>query len=447
LDKHRQPESIAIVGGGITGIAAALELAKAGVFKITLFEKEKEIGGLSAYYQWEQIICDRFYHVILSTDRCLLEFIQDLDLTSRLFWKDTKSGFYGQNKLVSFSSTFDFVRFPFLSFWQKIRMGFGIIYASQIKNPSNLKSMLAKVWLIKVFGRRAYDNIWEPLLYSKLGNAKDIIPATFIWSTIKRLYAARSFIRKQEKMGHVRGGYYAILNAARRRLSELQVRVMTNATVVKANPDPDNKKIKLAASTTNSYFDRVLFTIPSPEIVKVLDISTEDSYWEKLKQMEYLRVICVLLILNRKLSLYYVTNLLDKNLPFTGIIESTNIISPREMAGKSLVYLPRYLTNDDPLDDLADQQIIDIFIYNLKVIFPDLDDTQILHKNIFREKYVQPIHKIDRFESETYFQTKIPNVYLANSSMICTSTLNNNAVIDIAKRAATAILKDSARSV
>ena len=59
---------IGIIGGGMMGLATAFFLAQKG-HRITIFEKDSEIGGLSRTeiitpeFKW-----DRFYHVILSTD-------------------------------------------------------------------------------------------------------------------------------------------------------------------------------------------------------------------------------------------------------------------------------------------------------------------------------------------------------------------------------------------
>ncbi|MCX6577063.1 MAG: FAD-dependent oxidoreductase, partial [Candidatus Aminicenantes bacterium] len=57
-------ESIAVVGGGIAGIAGALELAKSGTSRVTIFEKAGQLGGLNSPYRWQDLICDRFYHVL-----------------------------------------------------------------------------------------------------------------------------------------------------------------------------------------------------------------------------------------------------------------------------------------------------------------------------------------------------------------------------------------------
>ena len=170
MKEINQQKSIAVIGGGITGISAAIELANSGYFQVTLFEKENQIGGLCSHYRWKDSVCDRFYHVILRTDTNLLEFIKELGLESELFWRKARSGFYGGGKLVSMSSTADFIRFPFLSLWQKFRMGLGILYSARIKDPLKLDRIYAREWLTKIFGRkrRLESSIISPAISTRL---------------------------------------------------------------------------------------------------------------------------------------------------------------------------------------------------------------------------------------------------------------------------------------
>lgn len=460
----REKESIAIIGGGIIGITSAIELAKAGLFRVTILEKENQIGGLSSHYIWQDVICDRFYHVILSTDINLLNLIKYLDLESELFWRDTKSGFYGKKKLVSLSSIIDFLHFPFLSFWQKFRLGIGILYVTRIRDSSKLDEVSVEQWLTKVFGECVYDNIWEPLLRSKLGNGKDRIPASFIWATINRLYGAQGFGSKRGKMGHVRGGYHAIIRASEKRLSGLNINVITNSPVLKLeyknkynfqkdignmnsfHSNHQGKQIFLKTRSGNLKFDRALFTVPCPEFLKILDINSNIHYWQQVRNVKYISVVCVLLILSRSLSPYYVINLLDKELPFTGIIESTNIFSSKDMGRKYLIYLPKYVSMNDPMFNYSDEKIIRLFLDNVRRVFPDLKREEVLHANVFRAKYVQPIQELNFLNRTIGFRTPILKVYLANNSMITNSTLNNNAAIQVAKEAVDSIITDFKRT-
>lgn len=435
-------ESLAIVGGGMTGIAAALELAKSGKFLITLFEKNENLGGLSSYFQWREMIWDRFYHVILSTDTELLKFIDELGLRDELFWRDTKAGFYGEGKLVSLSSLLDFLRFPFMSLWQKFRMGLGILYSTSIKDPSRLDKIYIRQWLTKVFGRRVYEKIWEPLLRGKLGCAKERTSASFIWATINRLYGARSSGTKKEKMGHVKGGYYTILQSAEKKLIERGVKVLTNSPVINLESpnNSDDRQINLTTNTETVKFDRVLLTVDCPTVLKMIGCKNHHPYWDQIKKVEYLGVICVLLVLSRKLSPYYVINLLDRDLPFTGIVEATNIAFPEDLGEKHLVYLPKYLSSDDPLAKMEDDKIIEHFIENLKKVYPELKDEEILHKRLFRETCVQPLQELNFSKRTLEMLTPIKGVYFVNTSMIYNSTVNNNAAVTLAHKAANTIL-------
>ena len=457
------PKKIAVVGGGITGIVAAMRLAQSNDFHVTLFEGAERLGGLSTFYRWEDVTWDRYYHVILSTDSVLLQLVRELDLEDRLFWRDTRTGFFGDNRLVSMSSTTDFVRFPFMSLWQKFRMGLGIIYCSRIRNAAKLDRIYAREWLTRIFGRRVYESIWEPLLRSKLGAAREKTSAAFIWATICRLYGARqnSGSSKKEQMGHVRGGYHTFLAAAERRLVELGVELKKGTPVEKIllrsegaslsasadRPSTGIQRFSLQTGSQDQDFDKVLLTVDCPTVLKLVDgiVDTEQTYWRNLKAVDYLGVVCLFLVLKRQLSPYYVINLLDKTLPFTGIIEATNVVSPADTGGKHIVYLPKYVTRNDPIKSKSDEEIKSIFIDRLRAVYPHLDDRDILHSKVFRAEYVQPLQEIDFLARAGGMTTPIDGIYIVNTSMIHNSTLNNNAAVNLAEKAATLLLDESRR--
>ncbi len=188
------------------GLATAYYLNKKG-HEVTILEKEEEVGGLS---RSEEILpgfrWDRFYHVVLTTDNALLDFIDELGLTEDIKFRETKTGFYTDGQLHSMSSILEFLQFKPLSLIDKLRLGAGIFYASKIRNWKRLEKKTAKAWLTRVFGRRNYEKMWEPLLRAKLGAAKDKISAAFIWSTIRRYYGTREKSSKKEMMGCAHGG-------------------------------------------------------------------------------------------------------------------------------------------------------------------------------------------------------------------------------------------------
>ena len=449
----RDRKAIAVVGGGMTGIAAATKLAESGRYDVTLFEKEAYLGGLSTFYRWEDVVWDRFYHVILSTDAAMRTFISDLDLDTELFWRETRTGFFGEGRLVSMSTSLDFLRFPFMSLWQKCRMVLGILYSSRIRNPDRLDRIYVREWLTRVFGRRVYENIWEPLLRSKLGAAREKTSAAFIWATINRLYGARgSGGAKKEMMGHVNGGYHAILEAAGEKLTGLGVDIRREYCVTQIKGQvgitadtnaAKERNLTLMAGGETFSFDQALLTVDCPAVLDMISpLDPDNNYWRQLAQVSYLGVICVFLVVSHRLSPYYVINLLDKDLPFTGIIEATNVVDPKSFSGRHIVYLPKYITREDPIRSQTDEAIIDLFFSKLKKVFPALEDNAVLHRRVFRADCVQPLQELNYLNRTTGFQTPLPGIYLANTSMIANSTLNNNAAIGLAHKAAETIVQN-----
>ena len=81
------------------------------------------------------------------------------------------------------------------------------------------------------------------------------------------------------------------------------------------------------------------------------------DYARKLAEVKYLGVVCFVLLLKRRLSPYYVLNLTDEGLPFTGVIEMTNLVSMSETAGYHLVYLPKYTVPGDPLFNAPESEL------------------------------------------------------------------------------------------
>jgi len=154
-------------------------------------------------------------------------------------------------------------------------------------------------------------------------------------------------------------------------------------------------------------------------------------------------MVCVVLILRRKLTPYYVTNLTDNDVPFTGVIEMTNLISKEETAGRHLVYLPKYTAPGDPLFETSDDDVWSLFQKAFKRMFPDLVEDEIERRFVFREKLVQPLPVLRYSERVPSMRTNIPGIFLANTTQIINSTLNNNEMVKIARRIVEMLLSES----
>lgn len=422
---------VGILGGGITGLTSAFYLLRAGA-KVTVVEGRPQLGGLATYFNFGKFWWDKFYHCILTSDGPLLQLFDDLGLSPDVRWTETKVGFFADQSLYPMTSSLDFLRFPPLNLSQKARLGLGVLYASRIRDGRPLEKYLASEWLTRVFGQANYRKIWGPLLKCKLGACREEASAAFIWATIARLYSTReNNSSKKECLGYVRGGYRTVVNRLIQEIEQMGGNILTGVPVQQLH---GGEGIDVYRGDERLHFDYVIATIPSHALTEIAPQLTPE-YVQKLKQVKYLGVVCMALLLKRKLSPYYVTNLTDEDLPFTGVIEMTNLISRDETAGYHLLYLPKYTSPADPLFDTGEDEIWRRFSSGLKRVFPGLDEAEIEKRYLFRERYVQPVPVLNYSDLVPEMRTTVKRLLLANTTQIINSTLNNNAMVRIAHKA------------
>jgi protoporphyrinogen oxidase len=430
---------IAIVGGGISGLTSAYYLLRAGC-DVTIYEANNTLGGLSASFDYGPFQWDRFYHCILTSDQNLLGLLDDLELTDALRWQATEVGLYSRGELHTMTRPLDLLRFPHLSLWNKARFAFGTVYAGRFCSGKGLESVPLRTWIEKVFGAKLYREMWAPLLQCKLGSMQEQASAAFLWATLRRLYSTRDQdTSKQERLGFVDGGYQRVLGRLEEEIYRLGGRVRCRTAVGNIERVEDGVLIR-AEGHTETY-DSVVLTVPS-RLTAAMCPTLGESYLEKLQSTQYLGIVCAVAVLRRPLSRYYVTNITDAT-RFTGIIEMTNLIGTTRTAGHSLLYLPKYTAPGDPLFQKSDAVVWDEFEGDLLRMHPGLRSSDIAKHFVFRERFVQPVPTLRYSETMPPMRTPLPGVYLANTSQIVNDTLNNNAMVRIAREACRMVLDGS----
>ncbi|NJR48851.1 MAG: NAD(P)/FAD-dependent oxidoreductase [Leptolyngbyaceae cyanobacterium CSU_1_3] len=436
-----KPTSWGIVGGGILGMTLALRLAQQGK-QVTLFEGADRLGGLASAWQLGDVVWDRHYHVTLLSDRYLRALLTELGLEADMQWVETKTGFYTDGKLYSMSNTLEFLQFPPLGLVDKLRLGFTIFYASKVKDWKKLEKISVVQWLRNLSGNRTFEKIWLPLLRSKLGDHYTKASASFIWAIIARMYAARRTGLKKEMFGYLPGGYARVLDRFTQVLLDRGVKIQTGHRVQQVESSEGLAYIEFENGHREA-FDRVILTMAAPLVAKICPALSQIEQ-DCLNAIEYQGIVCASLLLKKPLASYYVTNITDTWVPFTGVIEMTTLVDRAEFGGRSLVYLPKYIPPDDPVFQLSDQQLADRFIQALVQMYPHFDRSDILAFCVSRVKYVFAITTLNYSEKLPAMQTSLPGVHIINSAHIPNGTLNANETVQLADKAIAQLLTLSA---
>jgi protoporphyrinogen oxidase len=123
--------------------------------------------------------------------------------------------------------------------------------------------------------------------------------------------------------------------------------------------------------------------------------------------------------------------------PFTGVIEMTTLVDKKQFGGNSLVYLPRYLAQDDPFWKAPDDEVRETFLAALERMYPDFTRADVIEFRVARARDVLAISTLDYSETTLpAVRTSLANVYIVNSAQIESGTLNLNETVGLANRQA-----------
>lgn len=440
-DTEAVPPHIAVLGAGFTGMVCALRLLKAG-YRVTVLEARPDIGGLTASYDFGHFRWDKFYHCILASDSHLLALLDELGLRHLVNWAETEVGLFSHGQLHTMTGALDLLHYPHLSFTNKIRLAFVTAYIARLEDGQTLEQQPLEAWTRRLFGEKLFTEVWEPLFRCKLGEMRHGASAAFLWGTLRRLASTRqSGPGKAEKLGYVTGGYTTVFQRLHDEVTRLGGHIQTSTNIFSVGTDAGSTSgITIISDQGAQSFDGALATLPNQRFRDVLQ-TADQGYLERLGEVQYLGLVCVVLILRRPLSDYYVTNITEE-CPFTGVIEMTNLIdSEEETAGYSLVYLPRYTSPSDPLLEAGPDELWNLFRPALLRLHPYLSEVDIVDRFTFRQQTVQPVPTLNYSRICPLSSTPVPNVFLANTAQIVNNTLNNNVMTRLAEQACAQLMQ------
>ena len=119
-------------------------------------------------------------------------------------------------------------------------------------------------------------------------------------------------------------------------------------------------------------FDQVVVTLAAPLAAKIC-IGLSDEEVERLQGIVYQGLICASVLMRRPLAGHYVTYITDDAAPVHRRDRDVGPGRSDELGGQGLVYLPRYVTADDPYWHLADAEVEQRFLDALQRMYPFLE--------------------------------------------------------------------------
>jgi len=182
-------KSVAVIGGGLAGLAAGSALADTG-FKVTVFEKRPYVGGRASSYEHPGTgeVLDNCQHLLLGCCTNLIEFYERLGVGDKIRWFDEITFMEPGGRISRFvPKTFlpapmhnvpSFVGVPMLDMRDKIAIARAMSAMSRKLPPDSDENFL--VWLRRHHQtERAIKRFWEPVLVSALNEDLELISVRY----------------------------------------------------------------------------------------------------------------------------------------------------------------------------------------------------------------------------------------------------------------------------
>jgi protoporphyrinogen oxidase len=178
------PPSVVVLGGGLSGLAAAYALARAGCASVTIVERGEELGGLAGTFEQAGRFYPLAYHHILHHDRTLLYFLERIGALPDVRWRRIRMLFQADGGLFNLANPVDFLRFP-MSVADKARFVRLMLRCFRKDDWSDWNSRSAAELVDRWGGPGVRRAIFEPLTKLKFGLSADEVSGAWLGA---RLY-------------------------------------------------------------------------------------------------------------------------------------------------------------------------------------------------------------------------------------------------------------------
>lgn len=427
----RRPD-VAVLGGGIGGLASAWYLARAGC-RVTVLEGSDRFGGLGTFFEVDGRSYERFYHVMLPSDGPLLGLLDELGIGDRPAWTDSSFALLTDRRLHRLDTALDLLRFGVLSPLDRIRLGVTALYGRLPHDQEVLDRTSVADWLTRISGRRAFARFWKPLLEAKFGDAYRQIPALWYWARFNREKNSQ-----KEVKGYPRGGYRGIVDRLVEALEGAGVELRTGVEVTALDLAGDGEGgVELRTREWTRTFGRIVSTLPLP----VLDRVAEGAVARRLEaqrvsRIDYQGALNVVLMLDRSLVDHYWVAVVDEDIPFRGLVETSRVLGLEETGGRHLVYLANYLHRTDPRFQEPDEAVMAAYLEGLQRLFPHFSPSWILHARVFRAPFVEPIYFPGYAAARPPAELVPGRVFLATTAQVYPRVTAWNSTVELAREVA-----------
>jgi len=318
---ERPSPTVAVVGGGLAGLAAACSLSEAG-FRVTVFERRPYLGGRASSYEHPGTgeVVDNCQHVLFALCTNLIAFYRTIGIENKIRWFDRMTFIEpgGRQSVLEptvlpapLHLTPSFLRLKFLTARDKMSVARGLmaLIGPPPKTKSNKEEESFHDWLVRHRQTpAAIERFWKPILVSALSEEMDRIAVPYAAQVVRESMKSRN----ARRMGIPTVPLTHLYDAARDYISERGGAVRLRNSIQSFLPG--ERSVRLRLQDSEEEFDYAVLAVPFDSLAKLLPDSIESrELREKLAHFETSPITGVHFWFDRQIS----------NLPHAVLLDRT----------------------------------------------------------------------------------------------------------------------------
>jgi len=294
--------SVVILGGGLSGMAAALALARAGFGEVCLVERGAELGGLAGTFERDGFFYPLAYHHILHRDRCLHYFLAEIGALERVRWRRVRMLFELGGRFWNLARPNDLLRFP-MTARDKLRLATLMARAFTKAEWHDWEGRSARELVERWASPGVANTLFEPLCRLKFG-----LPAAAVSGAW--LGARLNFREGSSSLGYIPGCNWTkvLCDGLGERLADAGVRVLLGAGARRLHGRGALIEALELAGGERLQADAFISTVPPPSYLRMVSADATPG----LERIRYTSVVSAICATHQRLAPdFYWLNLLS----------------------------------------------------------------------------------------------------------------------------------------
>lgn len=413
--------TVAIVGGGLAGLAAACALSNVG-FRVTLFEKRPFLGGRASSYEHPGTgeVVDNCQHVLFRVCTNLVEFYERIGVANQIRWFDRMNFIEPGGRISVMKSSLlpapmhtapSFLNFAFLSAADKLSITRALIPLTLTKQPDNGQSF--QQWLDQRGQTpHAVSRFWHPILVSALSEELNRISVCAAAQVVRESMKSPAARQMGVPTLPLTDLYNAAGDYVRARGGLLHFRSLVDKFSV------DGSQVCLGArgkEGSDERFDYLILALPFDALDDLLPQTPESTpIREKLTHFENSPITGIHLWFDRQISDLDHAVLLDRTIQWMfhkSRLQPMRTQNENGASGGS--YIELVVSSSKTLIDKTRSEIVDLALGEVREFFPAARQANLVKSTVIKELNAtySPRPGIDAHRPTPV--TSWPNVFLA----------------------------------